>query len=167
MILPGNHWRLKRRGAYNVFMTKIFLAGIIQGSQTGRDIHDQQYRRRLRDLLERVVPGAEVYCPVANHPNSIDYDRQRARGVFLDHLARAADADIVVAFLPEASMRTAIEIWQAHRAGRIVFTISPLTENWVIKLLATRNFATLDEFERFTQSESLQQCLDEHGRQRS
>jgi len=56
---------------------------------------------------------------------------------------------VLIAYLPEASMGTALEIWEASRAGRIILTISPLAENWVIKALATRNFVTLEEFADF------------------
>ena len=58
----------------------------------------------------------------------------------------AATADVLVAYVPEASMGTAIEMWQAFKAGAHVFTISPLAENWVVKFLSQRVFATLDEF---------------------
>lgn len=143
-------------------MYTIFLAGIIQGSQSGKGVHSQDYRRRLKGILERAVPDVAVYCPVENHPNSVDYDVDQARTVFLGHVDRAANSDVVVAFLPQASMGTAIELWQAYQAGRIIFTISPLAENWVVKILAKRNFASVDEFEAFVESGQLQDVLSRH-----
>ena len=145
---------------------RIFLAGIIQGSQPGTRIHDQAYRQRLKSILESALPAAQVYCPLENHPNSIGYALDRAQPVFFGHVDRAAQSEVIVAYLPEASMGTAIEIWEAYRRGRIIFVISPLTENWVIKLLATRHFATLGEFETFVQSGQLRQFLDDHAQTR-
>jgi len=143
---------------------KVFLAGIIQGSEHGKGIHDQDYRNRLKAVLRRALPGADVYCPIENHPESVEYDEERARRVFLEHVAKAGDADIVVAYLPQASMGTAIEIWQAYERGRVILTISPLADNWVIRLLSTLNFASLDEFESFVDSGRLAELIDEHGK---
>ena len=75
----------------------------------------------------------------------------------------ATSADVVVAFVPEASMGTAIEVWQAHQAGRIVLTISPMTENWVIRILSSRNFETFEMFERFVRSGRFAEYVAEHG----
>ncbi len=142
----------------------VFLAGIIQGSREGEGIHDQDYRARLKSVLEAALDGAQVYCPFENHPQSVGYDDDRARSVFVGHVEQARDTDIIVAYLPEASMGTAIEIWEAYRAERIVFTISPLAENWVIKLLGTRNFLTLEEFEEFVESGELRKFLENYER---
>jgi hypothetical protein len=38
-------------------------------------------------------------------------------------------------------------------------TISPLTENWVIKLLSHRVFATLDEFTQFVARGELETAI--------
>ncbi|NLX07208.1 MAG: hypothetical protein GXY33_18885 [Phycisphaerae bacterium] len=145
---------------------KIFLAGIIQGSQIGTVIHDQEYRGRLRSLLKAALPEAEAYCPHENHPNSLSYDQQRASEVFFEHVAMASEADVVIAYVPQASMGTAIEMWEAYRAGRIVLTISPLTENWVIRLLSTRNFTDMKEFEAFVSGGEFASFLEEHARPR-
>ena len=140
-------------------MTTFFLAGIIQGSIHGREIHTQDYRKHLKDVLLRHVPGAEVYCPIENHPDSLGYSEARGREVFFGHVERAAESDVLVAFLPEASMGTAVEMWEAHQRGTIVLTVSPLRENWTVKFLSTRVFEDLDAFERFTQSGELQRML--------
>jgi hypothetical protein len=54
--------------------------------------------------------------------------------------------DLVVSFIPEASMGSAIEMWQAYCAGIPIVTISDLTNNWVVKLLSTKIYTSLDEF---------------------
>jgi len=46
-------------------------------------------------------------------------------------------------------MGTAVEIWEAHQHGVPGFTISPLAENWVVKLASRQVFPTTAGFERF------------------
>ena len=53
----------------------------------------------------------------------------------------------MLAFVPEASMGTAIEMWEAHQHGRAVITISPMKHNWAVKFLSHELYADLDEFE--------------------
>jgi hypothetical protein len=128
---------------------KIFLAGIMQGSCKESRIHNQDYRLRLKKALEETLPDADVYCPFQNHPGSLGYDKGRMREVFFEHIEKASEADIVIAYLPEASMGSAIEIWEAFQKEKIILTISPMEENWVIKTLATKNFSSLEKFEVF------------------
>lgn len=135
---------------------RIFLSGIIQGSRAGKNIHQQDYRSALKGILRRHAPQADLVCPVDLHPNSVDYDEAAARTTFDDMVRLAGEADLVVAYLPEASMGTAVEIWEAHRRGVPVLTISPLAENWVIKLASVRVFPDLECFEEYLSSGGLQ-----------
>jgi len=128
---------------------RIFLSGIIQGSRAGKNIHTQDYRSVLKAILRRHAAQAELVCPIDLHPNSVDYDEAEARTTFEEMVRLASEADLVVAYLPEASMGTAVEIWEAHRRGVPVLSISPLAENWVIKLASKRVFATVEDFEVF------------------
>ena len=58
------------------------------------------------------------------------------------------EVDVVIAFVPEASMGTAIEMWEAHEHGRaVVLAISPLVHNWAIKFCSHAVFESLDLFE--------------------
>jgi len=140
-------------------MTRFFLAGIIQGSIPGHTIHPQDYRKHIKEILRTHVPGAEVYCPVEKHPSSLEYDEPHGREVYLGHVERAASSDVVVAFLPEASMGTAVEMWEAHKRGAIVLAVTPMRENWTIKFLSTCMFDGLDEFERFVTSGDLARLI--------
>ncbi len=142
---------------------KIFIAGIIQGSDKGRGIYSQDYRKRIKSVLQTQIPQAEIFCPFEHHPNSIDYDDNLGKRVFFELMEKERKADILIAFLPQASLGTAIEIWQAYRAGKIIFTISPMTENWVIKFLADKNFVSLDEFEDFVSSGRFWNFVKSHG----
>jgi len=126
-----------------------FIAGIIQGSRVGADLHAQDYRRAIRTALEQAFPGADIFDPVERYPGSGTYDEARADRA-LRHLFREAAArDVLVAFVPEASMGTAIEVWEAHRAARLVIAITPLRDNWVLRACADRLVPDLASFERF------------------
>ena len=104
--------------------------------------------RRLKRLLKEHFPGADVYDPLADHQDSLDYDEERGRAVFYRHNRLCREVDVVVAFVPEASMGTAIEMWEAHEHGRgIVITISPLLHNWAVRFCSHVVFADFVEFE--------------------
>ena len=126
----------------------VFLAGIIQGSLPDT-VHDQGYRTEVARLIHEHLPEAVVYDPFAEHPDSLTYQPDRGRDVFFSLMDRAAQADILIAFLPEASMGTAIEMWNAHQHGKPVYTISPLAGNWVVEFLSERVFASLKTFAAF------------------
>jgi hypothetical protein len=140
---------------------RIFLAGIMQGSYTEAALHQQDYRLHLRHLLEAYLPGAEVYDPLANHRDSIRYDHDTGRNVFLDHNRMCREVDVLLAFVPEASMGTAIEMWEAHQHGAAVVTISPMKHNWVIKFLSHELYGDLAEFEAALKSGQLARRISE------
>jgi hypothetical protein len=140
-------------------MVRFFLAGIIQGSIQGAAIHPQEYRKRLKAVLLEHVPGADVYCPIEHHPQSLGYSEAKGREVFFGHVDQAAGSDCLIAFVPEASMGTAVEMWEANRRGTPVLTISPLLENWVVKFLSTRTFEDIESFEAFVRSGELAAML--------
>jgi hypothetical protein len=144
-------------------MTTVFLAGIIQGSIRTRDIHAQDYRLELKDLLQRHLPDATVYCPIEHHPESLNYPEERARRVFFEHVEMAGDSDVVIAFLPEASMGTAVEMWEAHRRGCIVLSVTPMEANWTVRFLSTCVFADLDALKTFVASGELARLLASRG----
>ncbi len=125
----------------------IFLAGIMQGSHLGAVMHPQGYRGHLRELISRHLPDACVYDPLADHEQSLDYDADQGRSVFLHHNQMCGETDVLIAFVPEASMGTAIEMWEAWRNGRIVIAISPLSHNWTVRFCSHLLFPDVDAFE--------------------
>lgn len=143
-------------------LLKVFLAGIIQGSIAEERIHEQDYRSRLKQLLSDALPDAEVFCPIENHPNSLGYSFSKGRDVFMFLMDKAAEADLLLAFVPEASMGTAIEMWEAFNRGKLVVAISPLKKNWTVKFLSHKLCATLEEFEEFARSGELEEMLSAH-----
>ena len=132
---------------------RVFIAGIMQGSRLDKDVEDQSYRERIASALRARAPDVDILDPWALYPDSPTYDFERGKQVYLSLNDAAAQADVLVAYVPQASMGTAIEMWQAFQAGARVYTISPLTENWVVKFLSDRVFATLDEFIRFVEGD--------------
>ena len=128
---------------------RVFIAGIIQGSRTDGDIETQDYRREIAQIVRRHIPGVEVWDPVELHPNSVEYGPERARQTLLELASLAGQADAVIAYVPSASMGTAIEMWNAHQHGKPVYTISPLSGNWVVEFLSERVFASLTTFAAF------------------
>ena len=125
---------------------RFFLAGIMQGSHLGALMHNQDYRERIKRLLVEHVPGADVYDPLADHRASLDYGEARGREVFFFHNRLCREVDVVVAFVPEATMGTAIEMWEAHTHGRTVVTISPLSHNWAVKFLSHILYPDVETF---------------------
>jgi len=140
---------------------RIFLAGILQGSLAEPALHDQQYRKQIGGLLERYLPECELYDPVANHRHSLQYDDQTGRRVFFEHNRMCREIDVLLAFVPEASMGTAIEMWEAYTHGAAVVTISPLVHNWAVKFLSHAIYRDLHEFEAALSRGQLQRCIEE------
>ncbi len=129
-----------------------FLAGIIQGSNTGKALYNQDYREKIKSILRRHFPDAKIFDPVEKHPDSVNYDYRTAESVFLGYVKLAGDCDCMIAYLPEASMGTAVEMWECHQRGVPVWTISPLKDNWSVKILSTRIFESFDKLESYLQS---------------
>jgi hypothetical protein len=140
---------------------RIFLAGIMQGSHTEAILHEQEYRGRLKDLIARHLPEAEVYDPLADHAKSLEYGERKGRDVFFRHNLMCREVDVLLAFVPSASMGTAIEMWEAHQHGAAVVTISPLKLNWAVKFLSHVLYADLEEFSAALEDGSLSKRISE------
>jgi hypothetical protein len=125
---------------------KVFIAGIMQGSRRDRDIDDQDYRRLIAEALLEVCPGAEIVDPNEIHPAGTEYDDEMARRTLLDLFELAGQADLLVAYAPQASMGTAIEMWQAYQSGAPLITISPMAANWVVRHLSSVVVPDLEAF---------------------
>ncbi len=139
---------------------RFFLAGIMQGSKSGATLHDQQYRERIKSLLAEHFPESDVYDPLANHQNSLEYDDREGRRVFFHHCDLCREVDVLLAFVPEASMGTAIEMWEAYRHRRAVITISPLKHNWALKFLSHEIYPDIQIFEEALVSGTLARRIE-------
>ena len=140
---------------------RFFVAGIMQGSRSDIGVHDQSYRVAIRSAIRARFADVEIIDPIELHPDAgLNYGPEEAKRVLLELAEEAARADVLIAYVPEASMGTAVEMWQAYRAGKPIFTISPLAENWVIRFLSTRVFPSLEAFESFVAHGELERLLE-------
>jgi len=121
----------------------------MQGSIREMAIHEQDYRDEIAALVRRYHPKVEIVDPLKLHPDSVSYSREEAVATFLTMLDEAAAADVLIAYLPEASLGTAIEVWRAYAAGKPVYVISPMASNWMLWATSTRIFADLAAFEAY------------------
>ncbi len=129
---------------------KVFIAGIMQGSRLDDGVDDQSYRRRIAAVLKHHLPGVEIIDPWEIFPDSPGYTDEQGKRVFISMSEAAAQVDALVAYVPRASMGTAIEMWQAAYVGQAkVYCISPLATNWVVRFLSDKVFPSLEAFEEF------------------
>jgi hypothetical protein len=139
---------------------RLFIAGIIQGSHAGRDLHAQDYRTRVATTVRAAYPEIEIIDPWALHPGSIDYPPQKAQATLLELARTAGESDVVVAYLPQASMGTALEMYEAYQNRRVVITISPLSQNWVVLHLSHVVLPDLDAFDAWVRAGEMAKLLD-------
>ena len=128
---------------------QVFIGGIMQGSRKDRYIDDQDYRRIISETLKKHRADLEIVDPNELHPNGVDYDDALAKATLLEMAALASRVDLTVAYLPQASMGTALEMWKAFEAGVPLVTISPMADNWVIKHLSSVVLPDLDAFDKW------------------
>lgn len=146
-----------------------FLAGTMQGRLRGGIIVDQGYRERIEGMIVHAFPSATVICPYKAMVTAFGAKRemllqdlqrigtlpiasadaypiglQEVVAFFREMTRRAAAADVLVAYLAadEPSMGTAMEMWSAHAAGRIVITITAARDS--LAVLATSRFIVPD-----------------------
>jgi len=143
---------------------KVFLAGIIQGSLQQATIHQQDWRAVVMPMLARHTPAAQVYDHFAAHPAGIDYQLPEIRATLAEGDARCAGSDLVICWLPQASMGTAIEMYLAHKAGALVLAITPMAPNWVIRAYADFILPDLPALEAFLAEGRLEPALAAKGR---
>jgi hypothetical protein len=139
---------------------KIFIAGVIQGSLQGKSIHSQDYRTEIKSLLGAAFPTADIFDPFDGHEYSIDYDDELGRQTFHRHLDEARSSDLLVAYLPHASLGTAIEIWESHQKGIPVWIISPMQTNWVVRFCSDKIFNDISSFAEYLKNNSGKEILE-------
>jgi hypothetical protein len=138
---------------------KVFIAGIMQGSRLDSFIDDQDYRRVIAQAVLQHVPAAEILDPNEIHPNGVAYGDELAKATLLQMAELASMADLVVAYVPQASMGTAIEMWQAYQSGIPLVTVSPMAANWVVKYLSDVVLRDLAAFVAWASTGALEQLL--------
>lgn len=122
----------------------IFIAGIMQANRNDKYIESQDYRVRITEALRTHVPDVHITDPFAANPSSVHYDDAQARHTFITNTKRAAEADILLAYVPLPSMGTAMEMWEASQAGAYVVTVTPYTHHWAMKFTSDEILPDLD-----------------------
>lgn len=139
---------------------KIYLSGVMQGSKKGQGIQTQGYRQVISEAVKASHPNAEIYDPFERFPDSGEYDDQRATQVLFEIADVAASSDILIAYLPEASMGTALEMIRAYDNGKPIISISTLEMNWFVRAVSTKIFPSLDDFCDWVQQTRLAELID-------
>jgi hypothetical protein len=138
---------------------KIFISGVMQGSKKGQGIQGQGYRQIISDAVKIRHPDAEICDPFSLFPDSVEYDDQRSKQVLFEMADAAASADVEIAYLPEASMGTALEMIRAYDNGKTIISISTLEKNWFIRAVSTKIFLSLDDFCAWMHQTNLEELI--------
>jgi len=123
---------------------EIFIAGVMQGERLDKYINEQDYRLIITQSLRSNFPEANITDPWALNQNSVHYDEELARETFLTMTAKAGEADLLLAYLPTVSMGTAMEMWEAYRAGAYIVAVTPHLHHWAIRFTANEILPDLD-----------------------
>ena len=89
---------------------------------------------------------AELY-PEGTAQTDMFRDDDHVKRAFSMCVDAAAAADVVVSYLPEASMGSAVEIYAAKSAGRKILVVAPgsMAQNWTVRSYADCTFASIQE----------------------
>lgn len=109
-----------------------YISGMMQGSQNGLRIHDQRYRIEIKTAIKTFFPESKIVCPFEIFSSRKNIFSKNIEKEFTKMVELAGQADVVISFIPEASMGSAVEIWTAHNKGRIVIAISKMKNNWLL-----------------------------------
>ena len=143
------------RGANQKKPFRIYIAGTMSGNSND-SLVDQSYREKIANILTSVYPDIVIDDPFKDHQNSLEYDDKDAKKAFADCLRRSAyDADMVVAYIPEASMGTALEIYEAFRNDKYIVIITPLLNNWIVRLYGDIAFSSIESFSAWVYDHAL------------
>lgn len=151
-----------------------FLAGVMQGARSGRDLADQSYRPTITKAIRRYFPNAVVHDPAERMWDNLRTSRERIREahaalhrtptvtrsdldpalieltqIFHRQTALAGNCDVCVVFLPEnePSMGTAAEMLTAYNAGRLVVAITGMRQNLAVLACSHLIVDSIEKFE--------------------
>ncbi len=122
----------------------VFIAGIMQAERRDKQIESQDYRIRITQALQDAIPNVVITDPFALNPDSVNYDDERARHTFLTLTKKASEADVLIAYLPQVSMGTAMEMWEAYQAGVYIIVVTPFIHHWAIRFTSNEILPDLD-----------------------
>jgi nucleoside 2-deoxyribosyltransferase len=90
------------------------------------------------------MPEAEVYDPYDGHETSVHYDTEKGESVFRASLEKIGECDLMIAFIPVASMGTAIEMWECRGMGIPIWSITEMQDNWVVRFCSEMIFSDIE-----------------------
>jgi hypothetical protein len=150
LLLP----RAKRKQEMHVF-----IAGVMQAERMDDQIVSQDYRTRITQALQTAVADVTITDPFALNPDSVNYDTDQARHTFLSMTKKAAEADLLIAYLPQVSMGTAMEMWEAFQAGAYIVAVTPYIHHWAIRFTSDEILLDLDSLEEIIRNGRLFQTM--------
>lgn len=133
----------------------------MQGSRLDGDIAPQDYRQQISQVLQSHLPGITISDPWTLHPNSVTYEPPQIQDTFMSMTNLAGSADVLIAYLPHASMGTAIEMWTAYHAGKYIIAVTPMSQNWVVRVTANELLPDLDSLVDYIASGRMQQLFQQ------
>jgi hypothetical protein len=137
----------------------VFIAGVMQAERLDDQIVSQDYRTRITQALQSAIPQVTITDPFALNPGSVNYDDARARHTFLTMTKKAAEADVLIAYLPQMSMGTAMEMWEAYQAGAYIIAITPHIHHWAIRFTTNEILPDLESLEEMIGNGRLHQIM--------
>lgn len=140
---------------------RVFIAGVMQGERRDDQIESQTYRTQISEALCSHLEDVEIIDPWAMNPESVSYDDETARRTFLTLTREAGEVDLLIAYLPAASMGTAMEMWQAYLRGVHIVAITPLVHHWAVRFTADQILPNLESLIALIENGGLVRAL--HG----
>ena len=131
----------------------------MQGNRKDAKIHSQNYRKEIIEILTELNTDLEVVDPDITDPDRLNYTNEQAAKMFFRYNFMVGGVDLVIAYVPEASMGTAIEMWEAWKNKIPIIIISPLKYNWTVKLLSSKLYSTIEEFAKASREGGLKVFL--------
>ena len=141
----------------------VFIAGVMQADRRDNQIESQDYRARIAGALQAAVPNVKITDPFALNPNSVYYGEEQARNTFLTMTKKAGEADLLIAYLPQVSMGTAMEMWEAYQAGVYIIAVTPHIHHWAIRFTANEILPDLDSLLETIQNGRFAHIANSHG----
>ena len=129
---------------------RFYISGILQGSREAGKFENQEYRQIIGDFIRYFHPTATIYDPIAEHLHKAErYSRKRSNLCFWANVVMAGEADVIIAWMPEASNGTTLESYFGWINGALVLFVSTLDHNWTVRGIAHKIFHSGSELEQF------------------
>ena len=82
----------------------------MQGNEKGYGIRSQSYRTDISDHVDDLNIKAEIIDPDQTDANRLQYSNEQADEMFFRYCRIAGNVDLLISYLPAASMGSAVEM---------------------------------------------------------